>query len=112
MIKYIWSLLLIALVCSENAEVKSEMKENVPELKNATKVKIDSNPVILNNIVESVKIKTVDQNGDVGSVANPMKAEPYIARELDDQNISKYHYAILTICSLSVIAVIIFKTHR
>jgi hypothetical protein len=119
MIQFLWSFLLLTLVCSQNVEVNKKESEvkNLEVNKNASIAKNNvENPVILTkNIVLPESSNHIEQtkeapHGDAGSLTNPIMPEKYFA--FDDKNSFKYNYAVLTICSLSVIAVIIYKTHR
>lgn len=117
MIHFIWSFLFLTLVCSQNVEVSKKESEvkSVEINKNASIPKIDTPAILTKNIVipeSSNHIEPAKEppHGDAGSLTNPINAEKFYA--YDDKNAFKYNYAVLTICSLSVIAVIIYKTHR
>lgn len=126
MIKWIWTLALIGLVCTQNitkSEVKVENHENVKnsttENKKSEIPRIDKKNVVLSALPAPLEKVEVKQNADdsassdnlPGSPSNPISPAKYIS--LDDNGLFlKYNYVFLTIVSLSVVAVIVYKTHR
>lgn len=125
MIKWIWTLALIGLVCADNV-VKSE-------------VKAESNAISLNSTTENGKSEILDSDKKKsailvlstspviakstetvhepvdnmpGSAINPIHPEKYISPIDENGLFLKYNYVFLTIVSLSMVAFIVVKTHR
>lgn len=128
MIKWIWTLAFIGLISAQNitkSEVKVENKEivgNSASEKNNKSVipGIADKKIVLSELpVLSDKVMEVQKNVDKsepsddlpGAQTNPISPAKYIS--LDDNGLFlKYNYVFLTIVSLSVVAVIVYKTHR
>lgn len=126
MIKWIWTLALIGLVCADNV-VKSEVKaESLAISPNSTTENgkseiLDSSdkkksviPVLSTLPVVSKSTEAVHEPVDdmPGSAINPIHPEKYISPIDENGLFLKYNYVFLTIVSLSMVAFIVVKTHR
>lgn len=124
MIKWIWSLALISLVCAQNAtnsEVKSHesvqnsldekntQNSEVPGIDKKKVAVLTTKPVSIGSDVHSAP---VEDDNIPGSVNNPIQPSKYIGAIDENGLFLKYNYVFLTIASLSVVAVIVYKTHR
>lgn len=127
MIKWFWTAVLLALVCAQN-ETKSEVKVAPKEIaKNSTTENVKSeqqHEIEKKNLPKLPVLSTLpvskgaaDPNDSSsaddlpGSAHNPIQPQQYIG-SIDDNSMFNNIYVFITVGSLSVVAVIVFKTHR
>jgi hypothetical protein len=123
MIKWIWPVALIGLACAQIGSVSEVKVENHEVAINSTaeKVKSEAHDIEKKNLAVLSTLPVLEKAGEPsesssdnmpGSAVNPINPEKYIGSIDENGLFLKYNYVFLTIVSLSVVVVIVFKTHR
>lgn len=111
--KLLWSISLLALAVGENVQNVATDTQKV-EKANVTLPNIESPPKIDNKKeIPAVVEITRDETADEGSKANPFEPEELVTvSDEDSLGNFKYYFVVLTLSSLSVLSIIVFRALR